>query len=108
MEEKTMEEGKAGGWTARDSARAYGLPDLLAYTIAETSHYSGVRQATIRSAIKNGELASFLPIGAAKPFLIRPEAVDEWIERSERSGRAAKVMQHESTTVVKARGMRSA
>ena len=107
MEEKTMDEAKAG-WTARDSARAYGLPDLLAYTITETSHYSGVKQATIRAAIKNGELASFLPIGATKPFLIRPEAVDEWIEKSERSGRAAKVMQHECTTTIKARTRRSA
>lgn len=63
-----------------DMVRAAGLPEKPFYTPAEISRATGVSRSAIYEEIAAGRLAAFLPQGRTRK-LIRPEWVDEWMER---------------------------
>lgn len=68
----------------KEQAAACGLPEKIGYTVAEVSRVSGVPRSTLRDAVADGSLESFLPPGRCRGTLVRPEWFDAWWE----SGRA--------------------
>lgn len=75
-----------GRMTARECAAASGLKCKLAYTIKETAQYSGVSIDDLNKAIKTGALAAFSPNFKQRDRYVRPECLDEWVDRVEREG----------------------
>ena len=60
-------------------AQQAGLPVRMAYTIAETSLYSGIPAATLKAAIRRGELQAKTPNGNMRGARITVASMDEWM-----------------------------
>lgn len=64
---------------ALEMARLRGLPEQMAYTVAQTSRYTGMAQSQIRSEIAAGRLGALLPYGRERGAVIPVTEVDRWI-----------------------------
>ena len=62
-------------------AVAAGLEPRVAYTISETSLYSGIPADWLRNAISAGELFAKTRSGNIRCARIPVEAMDEWMEK---------------------------
>lgn len=64
-----------------EMAKAAGLIEKPFYTIREVSIATGVPQSTLRDECAARRLTVFMPPGKMRGMLIRPEWVDDWIDR---------------------------
>ena len=71
--------------TFAEMAVKMGAPRKMFYYVAEVSAILGVPQNTLLSEIRAGRLRYMLPDGRRAGRLVRPEWVDEWIERGTRN-----------------------
>lgn len=62
-------------------AVAAGLEPRNAYSIQETSTYSGIPEDWLRAAIKSGDLKAKTRSGNVRGARIPVEAMDEWMEK---------------------------
>ena len=60
-------------------------------TVAEGAAYSGVSRDTIYTACERGELRH-VRVGGRRAIRLRPEWVDEWLERNVRGAGAASMV----------------
>lgn len=72
--------------TFRQIADRLEMKPKLMYSIREVALVSGVPYDTLLDECKAGRLKSYLPPGHKQRRVIRPEWVDEWIERGTHGG----------------------
>ena len=60
-----------------------GLPPQMAYTVAETSKYSGVDTKTLYEERNAGRLRMVLPRGNSKGNRITVDEMDRWMQENE-------------------------
>lgn len=70
--------------TFADVARERGIPMRQLYDVRTVAAVLGVPRKTLDGEIRAGRLRYHLPVGRRQGKLIRPEWVDEWIERGTR------------------------
>lgn len=59
-----------------------GLPPQLAYTIAQTSKYSGIPGSMLRAEHKAGALKFIKPAGQERGYMITCDEMDRWLADS--------------------------
>lgn len=71
-----------GGSRALAMAVEAGLPPQMAYSVAETSSYTGIPRSTLYREHDEGRIAFLVPRGNERGAMIRVEEVDRWMEEN--------------------------
>lgn len=79
LAEKT---GTVNGSRSLNAAVLAGLPPQLAYTIAQTSKYSGIPGSMLRAEHKAGALKFIKPAGQERGYIITCDEMDRWLADS--------------------------
>lgn len=67
--------------TALELAQARGIPAKWSYTVREAAEILGVSRNQVYEEIDSGRLRFFLKEGKVRGRRVRPEDLDDWIER---------------------------
>lgn len=67
--------------TFDEIARERGIKPKALYPVNEIAQISGIPYSTLIVELSSGRLKSTLPAGRKRGRLVRPEWVDDWIER---------------------------
>jgi excisionase family DNA binding protein len=65
-------------------------------TVAEGAEYAGVSRDTIYTACERREIRH-ARVGGRRAIRVKPEWIDEWLERHSHDSQAARTVEHGST-----------